>query len=89
MRESTIRDVVEKTIRHAGAEGVIFPEPVDTRRHYGSTYEDIPKRIPDTAKAERVLGWRLETDLDEGIRRTIAWALANPWYLEDAGEIRR
>jgi dTDP-alpha-D-glucuronic acid decarboxylase len=27
------------------------------------------------------LGWRLEVDVEEGIRRTIDWARANPWYL--------
>jgi UDP-glucose 4-epimerase len=81
MTESTMRDVVEKTIRYAGAEGSLAPEPLNTANHYGSTYEDIPKRIPDTAKAEEVLGWKLEVDVDEGIRRTIAWARANPWYL--------
>jgi UDP-glucose 4-epimerase len=82
MQETSIREVVEMTIRAAGADGQIVTTPLDTTTHYGSTYEDIPKRIPDTAKAERVLGWKLEVDVEEGIRRTVAWARANPWYLQ-------
>ena len=82
MQETSIREVVDMTIRAAGAEGKIATTPLDTTTHYGSTYEDIPKRIPDTAKAERVLGWKLEVDVEEGIRRTVNWARANPWYLQ-------
>lgn len=81
MHESTVREVVEKTISLAGLQGTIEPEHIDTTQLYGRTYEDIPHRIPDTAKANEVLGWRLETSIDDGIQRTIDWARANPWYL--------
>ena len=33
----------------------------------------IPIRLIDTAKAERVLGFRAKVDLPEGLRRTIEW----------------
>lgn len=82
MHESSIRDVVEKIIQHAGAEGEIKPELVDTFVKYGKRYEDIPRRIPDSSKAQAELGWSLEVDVDEGIRRTVEWARANPWYLK-------
>ena len=82
MVETSMRDVVQMTLRATGTEGQLEPIPLDTTLHYGSTYEDIPKRIPDTAKAERVLGWKLEVDVEEGIRRTVDWSRANPWYLE-------
>ena len=36
----------------------------------------------DSSKAQRELGWRLQVDVEEGIRRTIDWARANPWYLK-------
>jgi UDP-glucose 4-epimerase len=51
---------------------------------FGGRYEDIPRRIPDSTKAQRELGWRLQVDVDEGIRRTIEWARANPWYLRQS-----
>ena len=57
-------------------------EAVDTAARYGGRYEDIPRRIPDSTKAQRELGWRLQVDVEEGIRRTIEWARANPWYLK-------
>jgi len=58
-------------------------EAVDTAARYGGRYEDIPRRIPDSTKAQRELGWRLQVDVEEGIRRTIDWARANPWYLKE------
>ena len=82
MTETSIRQVVELTIDCADIDGVDSAEPVDTQAHYGSRYEDIPRRIPDSRKAQRELGWRLKVDVAEGIARTIDWAKANPWYLE-------
>lgn len=35
--------------------------------------QDIQRRCPDVAKAERDLGWRATTPLYEGLRRTVAW----------------
>lgn len=34
---------------------------------------DIELRIPETRKAEELLGFKAEVDLEEGIRRTAAW----------------
>jgi dTDP-alpha-D-glucuronic acid decarboxylase len=81
MTETTVRDVVSLAIKIANVDSVSSAEALDTAAHYGSDYEDIPRRIPDSTKAQRVLGWRLEVDIAEGIRRTIDWARANPWYL--------
>jgi dTDP-alpha-D-glucuronic acid decarboxylase len=83
MTETKIRDVVELAIKLAGVDSVASAEAIDTEAHYGARYEDIPRRIPDSTKAQRELGWRLEVDVDEGIRRTIDWARANPWYLAE------
>ncbi len=80
MVESTMSEVVDLVIDTVGHPAVTSAEPVDTRELYGSKYEDIPRRIPDTAKAAEVLGWHLETDVVEGVRRTVEWARANPWY---------
>jgi dTDP-alpha-D-glucuronic acid decarboxylase len=87
MTETTVRDVVELAIKIANVDSVSGPEAVDTVAPYGGVYEDIPRRIPDSTKAQRKLGWRLQIDVEEGIRRTIDWARANPWYLkEPAGD---
>lgn len=34
---------------------------------------DVELRVPDTNKAERILGFRAKVDIDEGLERTIAW----------------
>ena len=82
MTETSMRDVVDLAIKLANSDSVSEPETVDTATQYGARYEDIPRRIPDSTKAQRELGWRLQVDVEEGIRRTIDWARANPWYLE-------
>jgi len=82
MTETTVRDVVDLAIKIANVDSVSGAEAVDTAAQYGGRYEDIPRRIPDSTKAQRELGWRLRVDVEEGIRRTIEWARANPWYLK-------
>lgn len=82
MTETTVGEVIDLAIKIANVDAVSGPETVDTAARYGGRYEDIPRRIPDSTKAQRELGWRLRVDVEEGIRRTIEWARANPWYLE-------
>jgi nucleoside-diphosphate-sugar epimerase len=36
-------------------------------------YTDVELRIPNVDKARSLLGFEARTDLDEGLRRTIAW----------------
>ena len=81
MTETSMREVVDLAIKTADVDSVSEAEAVDTAERYGGRYEDIPRRIPDSTKAQRELGWRLTVDVAEGIRRTIEWARANPWYL--------
>jgi dTDP-alpha-D-glucuronic acid decarboxylase len=83
MTETTMRDVVELAIKIADVDSVCGAETVDTAALYGGRYEDIPRRIPDSTKAQRELGWRLKVNVEEGISRTIDWARANPWYLKE------
>lgn len=55
--------------------------PVDTASRLGAGYEDLRRRVPDTAKARAVLGWDCVIPLADGIARTIGWARASPWWL--------
>ncbi len=82
MVETNMRDAVDLAIKLAGVDSVTSTAAFDTAERYGARYEDIPRRIPDSSKAQRLLGWRLNVDLEEGLRRTIDWARANPWYLD-------
>lgn len=39
----------------------------------GGNYQDVRHRVPDLAKAERLLGFRPAVALDEGLAPTLAW----------------
>ena len=64
-REISIRDLAQAIARHAGFDGRLKWDPAQP--------DGQPRRCLDTTKAERLLGWRARTSLDEGLRRTIAW----------------
>lgn len=80
--EITIREVVETVIKEAGT-GVDIID-IDTDVRFGDVYEDITRRVPDNTKIRQVLGWTPNTQLQEGVARTVSWARDNPWYLERA-----
>lgn len=57
------------------------PEPlrlefVPYKKISGQDYEDVRRRIPDVSKAERLLGFKANVTLEEGLKRTIAWQRA-------------
>lgn len=79
-QETTVRDVVETIIRLSG--GKVDWQALDTEAHYGGTYEDIPRRVPDVTKARRLLDWKASTSLEDGLGATIEWARRNQWWLD-------
>ncbi|MEK6601625.1 MAG: NAD-dependent epimerase/dehydratase family protein [Candidatus Binatota bacterium] len=40
---------------------------------YGASYEDIPRRVPDSRRMRKILGVMPRVSLEEGLRRTIEW----------------
>lgn len=78
--EHTIRHVVDTIVKEVGSE--IAVNEIDTRQKYGAVYEDIDRRIPDVSKVEKVLSWRAQTVLEEGIAKTVAWARDAQWWLD-------
>lgn len=44
--------------------------------YYGPGFEDTRRRVPDTTRAERELGFVARTGLREGLQRTIEWCRA-------------
>ncbi len=79
-RESTIAEVVSIICELTGIEAPAAQ--VDTATAWGSRYEDIPRRVPDTTKARTLLGWEPATSLRAGLAATIEWARHAPWWLE-------
>jgi UDP-glucose 4-epimerase len=69
--ESTVLELAEAIIAVTGSSSTI--EFVPQATVYGTSYEDIGRRVPDVSKMHRVLGVRAETPLVEGLRKTVAW----------------
>ena len=38
-------------------------------------YQDVRDRVPDTTKAERLLGFKAQIPFEEGLKKTVAWHL--------------
>ena len=64
-REITIEDLVGLIVRLTGFSGQI--------RWDSSKPDGQPRRCLDTSRAERLMGWRAEVDLEQGLKRTIEW----------------
>lgn len=73
-RGVTVGEVVETVLRHAGH----VPSAVTWREGAPTTARG---KVLDCARIEKATGWRASVDLDEGIRRTVAWwqAEGNRW----------
>lgn len=69
--ETSIRELAEEIIRATESSSRI--ELVPQAAVYGTSYEDIQRRVPDTTKMGRVLGVRADTALASGLRRTVEW----------------
>ncbi|MHB8156204.1 MAG: NAD-dependent epimerase/dehydratase family protein [Desulfocucumaceae bacterium] len=81
-RETTVREITSLIGSLAG--GSFRIKEVSAGDLYGKAYEDIPRRVPDTQKAARILGWKAETPLREGLLKTIEW-----WRAQTASEATR
>lgn len=68
-KEISIRDLVQIIARLTGFDGKI---EWDTTKPDGQ-----PRRCLDTSKAEKLFGFRAETDFENGLRETINWYLRN------------
>lgn len=40
---------------------------------FGPNFEDIPRRVPNTEKAKRLLGFEARVPLEEGLKTTVTW----------------
>jgi UDP-glucuronate decarboxylase len=63
--EFTIRELAEKVLAETGSKSKIEYRPLPS--------DDPRQRQPDITKAREILGWRPTTDLDAGLRKTIAY----------------
>lgn len=71
--ETTVQDLTDKLIPALAEAGIKDVEVRYTEARRG----EVRRNFADTSKAKRLLGWQAEMDLDEGLRRTVEWYLAN------------
>lgn len=75
-REASIRELAEKIVTLSGSSSPISYVP--SQEAYGEHFEETRRRVPDTGRAAKILGFRAEIALEEGLRRTIEWFRENP-----------
>jgi len=85
--EVTMKEVVETVLKVTGSKAGY--KVFDTKKEYGERYEDIPRRVPKVEKALKMLGWKAEIQLEEGLKRIVEWARNNPWWLENISTSQR
>jgi len=68
--ECTVLDLSRLILRLAGSKSEILFKPLPA--------DDPRQRRPDTALAEKLLGWKAATSLEEGLKKTIPWFAAAP-----------
>ncbi|HKS22569.1 MAG TPA: GDP-mannose 4,6-dehydratase [Thermoanaerobaculia bacterium] len=67
--EVSIAQLAERIIALTGSPSKIVTIPYSEA--YEAGFEDMPRRVPDTSKAERVIGFRARTPLDDILRAVI------------------
>jgi UDP-glucose 4-epimerase len=68
--EVRIGELAEQVKRLTGSASPILRVPYDEA--YQPGFEDVRRRVPDLAKAERLVGYRPRVELEETLRRVIA-----------------
>src|ERR671921_919562 len=69
--ETTVQEVTDRLLPALAAAGVENVEVRNTAARRG----EVRRNYADTTKARRMLGWKAEVGLDEGLGRTVRWFL--------------
>jgi UDP-glucose 4-epimerase len=73
--EVTIEDLARKVKTIAASNSEIHYLPYD--QVYGEGFEDMPRRVPDISKIQRLIAWSPKVHLDEMIHRVIDFCSAH------------
>ena len=67
---TTLCDVSDLSCRISGEVKGFEPRNyMDHKEAIGESYEDIPKRVPDTGRIKEVIGWEAKIELEEGLKK--------------------
>jgi UDP-glucose 4-epimerase len=75
-QETSIQELAEQIVALTGSSSPITYVPA--KEAYGVDFEETRRRAPNVERAARILGFRAETPLAEGLRRTVEWFRENP-----------
>ena len=67
--ETTVQELTDRLLPALAAAGIDGIEVRNTAARRG----EVRRNYADTSKARRMLGWRTEVGLDDGLRRTVDW----------------
>ena len=70
--ETSLNELAAALMKVMGADPAMVPEYGPER-----SVNAVARRLADTSKAERMLGFKAEIDLEEGLRRLVSWWQAN------------
>jgi len=70
--EVSIKTLAETMLEIAGKPKTMI-EYVPQEKIYGTSYEDIPRRVPDASRMRTLLGVTPKVGLREGLERTMGW----------------
>jgi UDP-glucose 4-epimerase len=68
--EHTIEELARLVLEVTGSSSELLFVPYE--QAYGRDFADTRRRVPDVRKAERILGWRADRELREGLRDLLA-----------------
>ena len=71
----TISDIISRLEKLLGKKAVLDRKPFHPA--------DLKETWADIAKADRLLGWKPQVSLDEGLQRSVEWYRANVAWLKD------
>jgi dTDP-glucose 4,6-dehydratase len=72
--DASVSDIADLVLELTG-------KPASLKEHVEERPGQVHRHIGSTDKAERLLGWRAGTPLEEGLRRTVAWYRDNEaWW---------
>ena len=72
--ETTVQELTDRLLPALAAAGIKDVEVRKTAARKG----EVRRNYADTSKAERMLGWKAEVGLDDGLRRTVEWFVEGP-----------
>src|ERR671913_219421 len=71
--ETTVQELVDRLLPVLAALDIKDVGVRNTEARRG----EVRRNYADTTKAERMLGWRAEVELEEGLRRTVEWFMGS------------